>query len=261
MQKNINIFSKTAMSLLLIVVFTNVLYAQKNTTSFLKDYFLLGTFTQYTNNFNYDLYLEDPTVNLEYLPYNSLQFGVVVNVYQTKKFNFKTGFIFKPRFNKKRIIFTSQQTNLPYDATIITIGSSGLKLKEIPLIAEYIVPISNKIKWYIAPGFSINWMKDYGGGEGNILNGAGVFVTYDDLSDNIFFFDFNLGTGFYFLLKPFLLQIGFRYSKSLTPVEKGDILIDNFQTVPHSSTGTMKESGDYYGIYLSIFIKRRSEHK
>ncbi len=194
---------KTAIRLLLIVVFTQATFSQESNTAFLKDYFLVGGFMQYTHNFNYSLFLEDPTVNLEFLPYKTLQFGVLINVYQTKHFNFKTGLIFKPRTNVKRIVFTAAQTGLDYDLELNTLGSSGLKLKEFPLMAEYIIPISKKIKWSVTPGFSINWMKDYGGGEGNIRNGAGIFVFYDDLSNKPFFFDVHIGTGFYFLLNPF----------------------------------------------------------
>jgi hypothetical protein len=53
-----------------------------------------------------------------------------------------------------------------------------------------------------------------------------------------------------------MLQPEFRYSKSFRDVFTGHYTVENFKTEPHNSKGTFKQSGDYWGFSLSIYLKK-----
>ena len=80
-----NSILKTAMSLVLIVVFNSKTTAQEkmSATGFLKDYYRISGFSQYTNNRAGTVVKEDPTVNYDVLSNITPQLGLLINVYQT----------------------------------------------------------------------------------------------------------------------------------------------------------------------------------
>ncbi len=254
-----NFFSKTAMSILLIVVCMNDGFGQDNELDFFDNYIRTGAFVQYTHNFNYDLYLEDPSVNIELLPYKTATYGFLINIYQTHHFNFKTGLIFKPLMVRNKILFTSSQTGLEFDLLLLYGADAGKKLFGVPVLAEYLTPLSNKIIWSISSGVTVNWLGNYKMGVTNIRNDAKIDLEIN--YKNKITLDGQLATGFYFLFKPFMFHLEFRYSKSFTPIVKGKIFIENFQTIPHNSLGRFNQSGDYYGVSLSIFLKKGKKKK
>ena len=51
-----------------------------------------------------------------------------------------------------------------------------------------------------------------------------------------------------------MLQPEIRYSKSFNTIKSGSFTTENYLTKPHSSKGTFKTSGDYWGVSLSVYI-------
>ncbi len=254
---------KTAISLVLIVVFYTKLQAQEKPTDFLKDYFLVGAFGQFTNNLKGDVVKEDSSVNYDVASYISAQFGIVVNIYQTTHFNFKTGLIIKPKVDKNNYHFTKEQTGADHDVSYWASSSGDDNMWSIPLIAEYIVPISKRVKWMVAPSLTLSLYRDWGGYG---IEGFGppptakITDTNDDRSSQWFHTSAEISTGFYFLFKHFMLQPEFRYSKSFNTLKSGSYVTENYRTEPNSSTGTFTQSGDYWGVSLTVYIKKKRKN-
>jgi len=252
---------KTTMSILLMVVFITKVQGQESVTNFLKEYYAVGTFGQYTNNVKGEVIKEDPTVNYDLLSYVTPQYGIVYNVYQTNQWNFKTGLILKQKKEKVALNFTKEQTgsnvNYIYDETV----SGDDKMWSFPLITEYIIPLSNKVKWVIAPSFTVSIYKDFGGNGLNSIAGVKIWHINDDRSNKPLHTSAEISTGFYFLFKHFMLQPEIRYSKSFNTLKSGSYITENYRTEPSSSTGTFKQSGDYWGLSLSIYIKKKGRNK
>lgn len=253
-------YLKTTMSILLIVVFSTTGTAQENATDFLKEYYPIGVFGQYTNNSKGTVVKEDLTVNYDLLSYVTAQYGFVYNVYQTKRWNFKTGIILKPKMEKVGLHFTKEQTGRDFDFRYTATVSGDDKMWSFPLIAEYIVPLSDKVKWVIAPSFTISIYKDFGG---NGLNArtAKIWHINDDRSDVPLHTSAEISTGFYFSFKHIMLQPEIRYSKSFNTLKSGNYTTENYLTTPNSSTGTFKQSGDYWGFSLTVYIKKKGRNK
>ena len=75
------------------------------------------------------------------------------------------------------------------------------------------------------------------------------------------FFSTEISTGFYVLFKHFMLQPEFRYSKSFRNTFSGTYIVENFKTEPNNFKGSFSQSGDYWGVSLSIYIKKRGYNK
>ncbi len=252
---------KTTMSILLIVVLTTTIHAQENATDFLKDYYPVGAFVQYTNNAKGEVVKEDPTVNYDLLSYVSAQYGIAFNVLQSKKWNFKIGLVLKDKKEKVAFNFTQEQTggNVNYIYTETVSGDDTMW--SFPLIAEYIVPISNKVKWIIAPNFTVSYYKDFGGYGLNSREGTRIWNFIDNRSKKWFHSSAEISTGFYFLFKHIMLQPEIRYSKSFNTLKSGSYTTENYRTNPSSSTGTFTQNGDYWGFSLTIYVKKKGKNK
>ena len=96
--------------------------------------------------------------------------------------------------------FTKEQTsgNLDYIYEEFVSGDDTMCL--FPLITEYIVPLSDKVKWIIAPSFTLSIYKDFGG------EGTRIIHINDDKSNKPLHTSTELSTGFYFPFKHFMLQ-------------------------------------------------------
>ncbi len=254
---------KTAMSIALIACFYNL--KAQNSADFLKDYIKFSAFGQYTVEKEGVVFKEDPTVNYSINKYVVQHFGVSFNVYQTKHWNFKTGLIFKFKLIAESFLWTGEQTGAEFDYKFSSTFDSASKMNAIPLIAEYIIPISKRIKWEIAPSFTFAYFTGQEGGGGHILgfnpNPIEMYTYFDGYDKNPLFTSAEISTGFYFLFKHFMLQPEFRYSKSFRDVFTGHYTIENLRTEPHNSKGTFKQSGDYWGFSLSIYIKKKGKNK
>ena len=253
---------KVAMSLVLIVAFIPKTEAQNKATDFLKDYYAIAGFGQYTNNRAGTVIKEDPTVNYDVLSNVTPQYGLRINVYQIKNWNFKTGFLIKPVTHSTGLHFTKEQTGLDRDYEYWTHSScSPCSVLSIPLIAEYIIPINKRIKFMVGSNFYLsNYYTNTGGSQLNIRR-ASIYTINHDRNDRLLLTGAEISTGFYFLFKHFMLQPEFRYSKSFSTLTSGDFTTENYLTEPHSSKGTYKVSGDYWGISLSIYVKKRGKNK
>jgi hypothetical protein len=253
---------KIAMSLVLIVVFNNWATAQEkeSATAFLKDYYRISGFGQYTNNRAGTVSKEDPTVNYDVLSNITAQYGLLINVYQTNRWNFKTGIILKPLIFSLGLNFTKEQTGFDIDIPYSTHLSGDDTIWSLPLVAEYIIPLNNRIKWMVAPSFTISNYRYFGGNELNRRR-ASIFTTFDDRSSKPIHTSAELSTGFYVLFKYFMLQPELRYSKSFNTIKSGSFTTENFLTVPDGSKGSYKISGDYWGFSLNIYIKKFGKNK
>ncbi len=251
---------KTAMSFLLIVVFLSKLKAQEQATSFLKDYYPIAVFGQYTKSKAGIVHKEDPSVNYDILSNVLPEYGILVNVYQTNNWNFKTGFIIKPQMISTSINFTKEQTGFDSDYSFTTHSSGDDSILSIPLTVEYIIPINKQFKWMIAPSITMSYYRYFGGDQLNSRR-ASIFTIDDDRSDKTLHTSAEISTGFYILFRHFMLQPEFRYSKSFTTIKTGSFTTENFRTTPNSSTGSYKITGDYWGLSLSIFVKKRGKNK
>jgi hypothetical protein len=251
---------KTAMSVILIVVISFSSKAQNN-TNFLKNYYKFSVFGQYTVEKKGVVYKEDPSVNYGLEQYVVQHIGVSYNVYQHKNWNFKTGLIYKYKLIKEKYNFTQEQILYQNNYSFIATIDSGSRMYAIPLTAEYIVSISKRIKWEIAPSFTVAYYIGQEGGSVHSFdidkpNPPTMLIYYDEYYKNPIFSSAEISTGFYILFKYFMLQPEFRYSKSFRDVFTGHYTVENFKTEPHNSKGTFKQSGDYWGFSLSIYLKK-----
>ena len=260
MQNIKNSILKTAISSLLIVVFIQQTTAQKQITSFLKDYYPVSAFVQYTRNKAGTVFKEDPTVNYRLIHNITPQYGLLINVYQTNRWNFKTGIIRKPQILSEEFNFTKEQTGYDFDFKYATYLSGDDNITSIPLIAEYIIPINHRLKWVIAPSFTLSNYRETGG-RGIHARRAIIHTIRDDRSKKRLHTSAELSTGFYILFKHFMLQPEFRYSKSFNTIKSGSFTTENYLTVPDGSKGSYKVSGDYWGVSLSIYVKKRGKNK
>ena len=243
------------------------LKVQAQTANFLKDYYGTAAFSQFTVDKAGVVYNDDgvkPNFILE--SFIVPQLGVTFNVYQYKNWNFKTGFILKYKITSEKYSFLKEQTGRPYDYKFQVWFDSGSKMNAIPLIAEYILPISSKTKWLISGSFTFAYYRGQEGYDETILgkndpNPKTLMIYYDGYDKNPLFTSAEISTGFYFLFKHFMLQPEIRYSKSFRDVLTGYYVSENFLTEPHNSGGTFKQSGDYWGISLSVYIKKRGKNK
>jgi hypothetical protein len=249
-------------SIYMVLFFTFFGYAQEkeSATAFLKDYYRISGFSQYTHNRAGTVSKEDPTVNYDVLSNITAQYGLLINVYQTNRWNFKTGIILKPQILKERYNFTREQTGLDIDFSYYTRLSGDDTIWSLPLVAEYIIPLNNRIKWMVAPSFTISNYRDFGGSGLNARRARLVFIM-DDRSSKPIHTSAELSMGFYVLFKFFMLQPEFRYSKSFNTIKSGSFTTENFLTVPDGSTGSYKISGDYWGVSLNIYIKKFGKKK
>jgi len=263
MVKNKNI--KTAMSIILIVVFTTQLKAQEKPTSFLKKYYSMHAFVQYTNNIKGVVIKQDPSVNYDILSYITPQFGVLFNVFQTNNFNFKVGIVLKNKMLVEGFNFTQAQTNSSYgDFSYITELGGDDNMWSFPFIVEYIYPINKRIKWMVAPSITVSSYRDYGGyglSAFGPIPRAALYTTKDNRGDKPIHSSAEISTGFYLLFKHFMLQPEFRYSKSFTTLKSGSYVTDNYRTGANNTTGTYTLSGDYWGFSLSIYVKKKNRNK
>ncbi len=262
MYKTKNNILITAMSLVLIVVFTQETIGQEKATNFLKDYYPIAAFGQYTKNKAGTVIKEDPTVNYEILSNVTAHYGITYNVYQTNHWNFKTGIIIKPQTLSEGFNFTKEQTGLDFNYAFPTrFSCSPCYILSVPLIAEYIIPINHRFKWVIAPSFTISYYRDFISKGLHIISSVSFITNDDDRTSKPLHTSAELSTGFYILFKHFMLQPEFRYSKSFNTIKSGSFTTENYLTEPHSSKGSYKISGDYWGISLSVYIKKRGKNK
>ncbi len=250
------------MSLVLIVVFIPNTEAQKQASSFLKDYYPIAAFGQYTKNKAGVVIKEDPTVNYDILSNVTPQYGLRINVYQTNHWNFKTGFLIKPVIHSTGYNYTKEQTGLDWDFAYSGHSScQPCSILSIPLIAEYIIPLNKRIKFMVSSSFYVsNYYTNTGGWSLSSVK-ASIYTINHDRNDKLLLTGAELSTGFYILFKHFMLQPEFRYSKSFNTLTSGDFTTENYLTEPHSSKGSYKVSGDYWGFSLSIYIKKRGKNK
>jgi hypothetical protein len=261
----IKIIKVSVVSIILTTVFLIKGFAQSN--DFLKDYYGIGAFSQFTvdkGGIVYDNNGAKPNFTLK--PFIVPQLGITFPVFQYKNWNFKTGFILKYKITSEKYVFTKAQTGKPYDLIFDVDFDSGSKMNAIPLIAEYIMPISKRTKWVISGSFTFAYYRGQEGGSETYLgvnhpNPVTLLIYYDGYEKNPLFTSAEISTGFYFLFKHFMLQPEIRYSKSFRDVLTGHYTTENFLTEPHSSGGTFKQSGDYWGLSLSIYIKKRGKNK
>ncbi len=97
---------KTVISILLITVFIQKSKAQDNTLDFLKDYYCVGAFGQFTVDRAGKVYNDDGvTPNFTLESFIVPQYGIIISVFQHKNWNFKTGFILKHKIENTIIFF------------------------------------------------------------------------------------------------------------------------------------------------------------
>ncbi|HFS67712.1 MAG TPA: hypothetical protein ENK67_05815 [Flavobacteriia bacterium] len=254
------------MSFVLTTVTLQQIKAQDKPLAFLKDYYRTAVFAEYAKNYSGQVFKEDNSINYDILDFVTPNLGVTINIYQYKNWNFKTGFVLKYKLLRQKQNLTKEQTGRPYDYKLLTTLSSDDRMNAVPLIAEYILPISKRTKWLISGSFTFAYYRGQEGGGVTIMgvnspNPITFLKYYDGYEKNPLFTSAEISTGFYFLFKHFMLLPEIRYSKSFRDVFTGHYTIENLVTEPHNSSGTFKQSGDYWGISLSIYIKKRGKNK
>jgi len=259
MQKIKNSILKTAMGILLIVVFIQKTEAQEQATAFLKDYYAVSAFGQYTRMKAGIVIKKNPTINYNVLSSTTPQYGLLVNVYQTRHWNFKTGVLLKPQVLTEEFNFTREQTGLDFDYSYQTSLSGDETVWSIPLIAEFVIPINKHIKWMVAPSFSISNYQYFGGSGLTVIDDARMDFIRDDRSDKPLHTSAEISTGFYILFKHFMLQPELRYSKSFNTYKTGSYIANNLTSI--NTTGTFSISGDNWGFSLNIYVKKRGKNK
>jgi len=251
--------------LLLILNFGATLYSQENTTQFLNQYKKWSVFWQYTLNKAGTVKKQDNSVQFSVPLYVNKRFGILYNVYKTNQLNFKAGVLYEIKSNVTNIIFTKEQTGWYKDFEYpIILYDNETKMWSIPLIVEYIKPLSKNIKWVIGTNITISYYTSF---FGNVEvpfeydSTKSILITYNNLSKNPIHTSGEISAGFYFLLKPLLLQTELRYSKSFSTLKSGSYLTKNFINSANNTTGTYKQSGDYFAFSLTVTFRKKKKIK
>ena len=248
---------------LVLTVFLSISIRSQEVTDFINDYYRISVQGNYlsfkageTNSF------KDPIVSYTITKSPGALYGIGINVWNTKHWNFKTGFLLKYNEIAEHYFFPKEQSQYPIDIGYSTRFSDYGKIITIPINVEYIFSISKNIKPYLTSGFSIGYYREYGGSGLEGLGGALIENIYDDMSDKPFYSNFEVGGGFYFPLKHLMIQAQFAYSKSFTNILEGSYTVSNIVGQDYTSTtGTLSQSGDYWAVGLSFYFKKRGKNK
>lgn len=248
---------------LVLTVFFGLSICAQEATSFLKDYYLIGIQGNYLRfKEGQTKSVEDPIIAYNIDEVNGALYGVIVNVWNKNHWNFKTGLLLKYSEIAESYFFPKEQTGLTYDFALRTRFGTESHIKSIPLYAEYIVSVSKTIKPYLVAGPTFGYLKEYGGGGYHKHGTSELEIVFDDNLDNPFYMNFEVGAGIYFLLKHHMMQLQFTYSKSLTNILEGNYTVSNIIGQDYTSTtGTLSQSGDYWAVGLSFYIKKRGKNK
>ena len=257
--------NKLALFIIWSIIIFSTGYTQ-NTTDFFKKYSKLSLTIGY-DRFNAKTTLTPtiPGLTYTYMPYNTGHFGLNYEVFQTKKFNFKLG-ITAVRHREIEYDFIDNSL-LPYDwpggieyITETSYDFLGIWQIDVPLTAEYLIPLNKTIKLSFGSSLVIGFLDD-GGGEGEFG------VDYEDYYTSFFYtmerpgdpiyFNTRLETGFYFTFKKIMIRTNFFYNYALQNIYEGDYLLSG-ATIPDAK-GSYKLKGNYFGAEMSFYLLKKKK--
>lgn len=149
-------------------------------------------------------------------------------------------------------------------------GSLDWKIKEtnkfvftIPFLIEGKLQMGKKLFFSAMGGFDFTILRpgrfDIGIAYSNDFNDRReVFAMYGESSDFFISPSLRLSPGLYFVTKKALYQIQLTYKKSLVPYFKGEYQFGNLD-VSEPKRGDYKLSGDFIGLGVTVFLKKRKK--
>lgn len=133
----------------------------------------------------------------------------------------------------------------------------------VPLEAEWKYPLAKNKFLSLRSGVEIMFYSDYEASVGLLVD------PYNDDSNEMFFIlnktskhtilpFFKFSPGVYFILNPFILQTSLVYQKNLRTIHEGTFSFSNL-AITNSGTGTYDFSGDFIGLELTLFLKKKNK--
>lgn len=133
----------------------------------------------------------------------------------------------------------------------------------VPLEAEWKYPLAKNKFLSLRSGVEIMFYTDYQASVGLLVD------PYNDDSNEMFFIlnktskhtihpFFKFSPGVYFILNPFILQTSLVYQKNLRTIHEGTFSFSNL-AITNSGTGTYDFSGDFIGLELTLFLKKKNK--
>ncbi len=135
----------------------------------------------------------------------------------------------------------------------------------IPFLIEGKLQMGKKIFFSAMGGLDFTILNsgqfDFVVSYGNNLNeGREVFAMYGETSGFFIYPSLRLGPGLYFVTKKALYQLQLTYKKSLVPYFKGEYQFGNLD-VSEPTRGDYKLSGDFIGLGLTMFLKKKKKNQ
>jgi hypothetical protein len=134
-------------------------------------------------------------------------------------------------------------------------------LFSVPLDAEWKYPLSNKTFLSLRAGVEIFFYETHEASTGllvdpDISDSNEMFFILNKTSKNSIQPYLKFSPGVYFVLNPFILQTSLIYQKNLNTFHKGTFNFSNLAQ-SNSGTGTSNYSGDFIGLELTFFLKKK----
>ncbi len=202
------------------------------------------------------------TLSYEFNNFTSPKFGFYYDILQTEKFNFKIGLsTLLVREIDKYFIDDSQIPDVDTDYGF-TIESNGLWRFNLPITAEYFIPI-NSNKLIVNSSFIIGYSADFGETESQYRIKAFQNEEFTQLTSvytsTTWYFNAQLGVGMYFPFEKWMLRVNAYYNFALQDLYEGKFTFSNLAQSPDTS-GDISFRGDSFGMEFSIYLKKKKKN-
>ncbi len=249
---------KTAISLLLIVVFySNNLEAQ-NAVNLFNNYHKWGITVQY-NTFSAADVTPTNNDNLNYSVLKSklYAFGFEYNFYQYNNWNFKTGVQLQWFGDADKLFISQKETVLNFDIDEWSRSNHDL-IVYLPITTEYIFLKKGAVNFSLGGGLALSYYRETNSGRFFDIDNTPIFNADTNNSRNPFYISGHIEASVYFKRKSFLLQTSIIYNKSYKSYRTGLYEFSNLQMSPNTK-GLIIQSGDFIGVSLSVYFKKKNK--
>lgn len=249
------------MGFLLIVVFlVEMSYSQNQKAEDLfSDYHKWGVFGQ-LNNFEEAEVSPTNNVSLTYELFATKRaaIGINYNFYQKNNWNFKVSLSLQWLGNEGGYTILE-----PENPTSNNIGlfyqTENDKLAYLQTSAEYILYSRGRFGFSVDGGFGLTFYEFLGDEAFETqVNGEKLFSFEYASSEKPLYLSGNIQGNIYYKSKHFLLQTSLTYKKSFKSFRTGSYEFTNLELSPDVS-GSINQSGDYFGLGLTIYFKKKAK--
>ncbi|MCF6214473.1 MAG: hypothetical protein L3J45_10670 [Flavobacteriaceae bacterium] len=249
---------KTAISLLLIVVFYSPNLRAQSAKELFNNYHKWGITGQNnifsaadvtpTNNSNF---------NYNILKSKRFAFGFEYNFYQYKNWNFKTGVQLQWFGNAENLFISQKETVLSFDINSWSRITDDL-IVYLPVTAEYVFLKKGNVNFSLGAGLALSYYRETIGGSFFNIDNQPIFNADTNNNSKPFYTSGHIEASIYFKRKRFMLQTSIIYNKSYKTYRAGLYEFSNLQVSPNTK-GLIIQSGDYIGVSLTIYFKKKNK--